>query len=655
MHKKKEIIEENKEPSITPDDKFEILEYPSNIRQRPSMYLGDTSNCNVVLREIIDNALDLGYKGEISKLFIEYKDNYFTVADNSKIGFSIEESNIDGKKTGETIIQSAISRLHSGTKFKKSSHQIGTNGLGSALVNALSDEFIVISNISKKKHFHKKQLPSKLAKKYNNEKYYYIKYKKGIKKEEGFINSLDNRYTDIKDYSTIVSFIPDLTILGSTDYELPPSLSFAEKIFMATNNKVQIYFNGEEYTPELKNYKYLFNFKVPGIKSSRNPYIHYIGSFELNNDIFTSELVGSVNGVETDTGKHMEIFKTQYADAFKESFGPCNGQETMGLNAIIIALIPEPEFNSQVKTHLSRIPEFKADNAYKLKDYLKGIMKKNKDDFEDHYEKIQNFLLQKGNLNRKQKIDALLGQDIQDNSLKTTRRLQSYLPEKLKDAYSRNREECELFLVEGDSAGSDFRKRNTKTQGYLPLRGVPRNAASLSIEEALENKELRDLVKGIGSGVTGNYNLNKLRYGKIIITCDRDADGNRICALLIGFFLSHCKYLVDEGKVYVCETPFYVQNDKFYDTDEWDKLNHNKPFIRMKGLASLGKYFKDSILNPKTRKLVKVTPEGYKEALGILTSTSIRKELLLNSGALNMNVYNKEPEKKHRGRKKKEK
>jgi DNA gyrase subunit B len=278
---------------------------------------------------------------------------------------------------------------------------------------------------------------------------------------------------------------------------------------------------------------------------------------------------------------------------------------------------------------------------YHLKNALKKIMKANEEEFRTQYDKLVNFKLKKGDLNKKQKINTLLGQDIQSDSVRNARRAASYLPSKLLDAYSSNRQDCELFIVEGNSAMSDFQKyRDAKVHAVIPLRGVPLNACHHDIDKVLEvSQEFRDMMKGIGSGVDENYNLKKLRYGKIIVSADADADGNRICAMILGFFGAHCKYLIDNGNVYVAVTPFYIQEGNLFYNGEHNKLNTRKPFKRIKGLGSLGKDFPNALLNQKTRRLIKVTSENVNEAIAVLTNAGRRKELLLESGALKEEVY----------------
>lgn len=637
---------------------LEIKDYPENVKNRPGMWIGSTENCNVMLKELIDNAVDEFLVDHVSKIRIridnvsESEDkvlNRFIVADNSNTGFSLDEAkkkvNRNGKEyeesTGRTTMDAALNMLSSSTKFNKTVSQAGMNGVGSAVTNALSKEFIAISNLSINKNFNLDKIPSRLREIYKGEKYYVITYHNGYCKSEIFTNELSSIYSEFTDYSTIVSFIPDLDILETSSYVIPKGLDYVTKVAELSNKELEIIVDGKPYESKLKDYPYSFDVKLKGKDGGKNPEIRLFGSFGLSNDLFETSVRGAVNSMACHEGQHITLFRKAYKDAVKELYGSdCNGSEDMGLNMLVFIMANEVEYDSQSKKKMSRINDFDMSNYKVLREAIKSIMKDNDEIFYGQYMKILNFKDKKGELNKKQKINKLLGMDVNDNSTKAQRRQGSYKPRKLKDAWSSDRKKCELLVFEGDSASSSAHKtRNPQYQAIFPMKGVPINSSKLSITKALKNEEFRELFRGIGAGVDGNFNLKKLRYDKIIYFGDEDEDGARIKALIVGLFLCHAKFIIEAGKLYIGETPFYIQNGKYIYRDELDKLDHSKPFKRVKGLGGLGKDFGPCVTKSDTRRIVQVTLENANEAIQVLKSSSKKKELLLDTKVVSTELY----------------
>jgi len=625
-------------------ENFRILEGLSAVRVRPGMYLGNVEDCDNLLKELIDNSIDEYQSGRASRVDIKINEGVFTVGDNSSRGISVHEAvKDDGTPAGRSIMDAAIGVLHSGTKFNKSGSAIGQNGLGLALVNAVSDRFIMISNVKTKSDFDPAKLPPSF--KYNGETYCYSEYSKGEKTREGFTNELSELSIDesFSSCSTITSFTPDLTIIGSTDYKIPLAIDFMLKYSSVTDKPLEVYINDILYQSRLVDYEHEFDITINGLPGSINPSIRLLGSFGLSDDLFSSNVTGSVNGNNTPHGKHIEIFKKEYRNAFTELYGDCNGMETYGLNLLLICMANEVDYGSQIKTSLTRITNFDYSNMYKLQNLIKSIMKRNNDKFQEQYDKINNFREKKGDLNKRQKLNKLLGQEINDNSPKNIKRADSFKPAKLFDAWeTKDRNRCDLYVVEGSSAMSDFIKyKVNQFQAVLPLKGVPLNSSRFSIDHVLKsNAESRDLLKAIGAGVDGHCNIKKLRYGKIIIAADADCDGYRIEALVVGLFLFHASFLIESGHVYVLRTPSYIQGNKYiYNGINEDELDKSKPYKRIKGLGSLGKDFKKAVIDNSSRKLIQVTMDNAKEAKLILNNGSKKKEILISSGALDPTLY----------------
>jgi DNA gyrase/topoisomerase IV subunit B len=222
-------------------------------------------------------------------------------------------------------------------------------------------------------------------------------------------------------------------------------------------------------------------------------------------------------------------------------------------------------------------------------------------------------------------------------ALDGSRKADKLVPVNVKTCSSRNREKCELFIVEGKSAaGSVIKARNAEYQAVLSLRGKPLNSAGMDILDILQNEEMKDLIATIGTGVDERFSLDKVQYGKIIITADADPDGANIASLVLGLFFSHMKYLIKAGMVYICDSPLYKQGDKYFYSDNLKDVDFNKPTQRFKGLGELNiTDVKTTITNSDTRRLTRITEEDMRKALRLITDTYARKKLLMESGVIN--------------------
>ncbi|MCQ2209101.1 MAG: hypothetical protein MJZ34_02305 [Paludibacteraceae bacterium] len=515
---------------------------------------------------------------------------------------------------------------------------IFVHNCGNKAVNALSDDFLMITKVIKKTT----KFPKKL--KYDGEKWYYLHYKKGVKKEEGFAKNLKELgFEDLKDYTTIVSFIPDLSIFETANYSLPKGLDYTLKLAELTGRKLNIILNDQPYVSKVEDLKYKFDVTMPGLyKDGKNPKVRIFGSFQFNGDILTKNNVGCVNSLAVHQGLHIDMFRKAYKLATRELLGDAGGMEDNGVDATVFILANEVDFDSQSKTKLSRIPDFDKNDLTVLKNELKSIMKSDLSEFEDNFAKIQNLRAKRGELNKKQTLANLLG-DMDDNSTKNTRRADSYKPKRLKDAWTSDRSKAELLVFEGNSAlSSSHKTRNPEFQALFPMRGVCKNTIGKDILDVLKNDEMNDLFRSIGAGVEGFSNLSKIRFNKIIYFGDSDEDARRIVALFVGAFGQHAKFLIDAGKLFIGQTPFYFQNGKAIYAEDGDvdkQLDKSKPFERIKGLGGLGKHFHDAVTNVKTRRIVQVTNEDLEEALEVLRSGPKKKEILLSTKIVSTDVW----------------
>lgn len=505
---------------------------------------------------------------------------------------------------------------------------------GNKAVNALSDSFFMVTRVIDKNTKFPKQL------KYNGEKWYYLEYHRGVKKTEGFVKNLKEfGLENLKDYTTLVQFIPDLTMFETANYSLPKGMDYVLKLAELSGKKLKIILNDEEYKSSIEDMKYKFDVTMPGLPGGKNTKVRIFGSFQCNGDILSKNNIGCVNSLAVHQGIHIDMVRKAYKMATREVLGDCGGMEDNGMDFTVFILANEVDFDSQSKTKLSRIPDFDKNDITLLKNELKSIIKSNLSEFEENFVKIQNLRAKRGELNKKQTLMNMLG-DVTDTSTKGTRRADSFKPKRLKDAWTQNREKAELLVFEGNSAmNSAFKTRDPEFQAIFPMKGVCKNTVGLDILDVLKNDEMNDLFRSIGAGVEGFSNLDKIRYGKIIYCGDEDPDAKRIIALFIGAFGAHAKFLIEAGKLFVARTPFYIQNGKPLYMEEEDQLDKNKPFERIKGLGGLGKYFHDGITNAETRRLIQVTPEMLQEALEVLRSGPKKKELLLSTKIVSLEPW----------------
>lgn len=642
--------------TIEKQDDITKLEFPLCVKSRPGMFIGSTENPSILLREIIDNSVDECYKSKnCNKIIIYNKDDRATIIDNGR-GIPIKKMPSkmwvpSVKELREvTMAYSSIFDLNSGSKFNKTENLQGMNGVGSSCCNALSSEYNLIVKIDesriKDSTDYVKNLWSKIESNKSNKWYYHIISNGGVLKSESIISyeeifdlipGLDRSLIDKMDIGTLVSFIPDKDIFDTIKMSNPTTLMYfkyiCEKIY---KKNVDIYINGEEYDRYFTPYKYEVVSTINSIiPESKNAQATFLYSFNFDEDFNSYSNVGSINGLIVNQGHHINLSTYAFKEAFARMFPghDYRNNELKGINFATICLCPEPSFSSQTKERCSGIPGINYNCLEPLIKLLCKLMKDNYDAFKLHQEKVIEYNMMTQNLSKIELIKSKIPIIAEVGS----RRAAQMKPIKLCDCTTKNREEAELYICEGSSAAGSFKKaRNPKTHAVMELRGKPKNSAPCSIEEILNNAEMRDIISAIGTGVDDYFNLDKIRYGKIIISSDADPDGANIASLVLGLFFSHMKYLIRAGRVYVEESPLYFQNGKYYFYGEEDKLDTSKPIKRFKGLGELNtNEVKTTLLDPKTRRLCRITEDGMNEAIRLITTTSARKKLMIESGFVN--------------------
>jgi len=477
-----------------------------------------------------------------------------------------------------------------------------------------------------------------------NVTHHYIWYSKGIYKARGFCNISDVKTLfgiDLNiDFSpsTLVMFRPDSEIFDTINGAYPTNLKFVKKIAEYNKKKLDIIIENKLNEDELKSFGYDFNVTIDSdylgrIEESkiRNPRLEMIASIGVNPTWGNRECIGSVNGLHTPNGIHCKMLEKAFRNAWTRYYGDAFGTELSSLNYYVLAICNNPVFDSQTKVRLDQVPDINIKNLDLLEAQIIKAFKKNSEVWDLYAEKVRTQIKDVKNLS---KINLIKTKIViaADNP-----KAEMFMPKKLIDAATKNRQEAELYVCEGDSAAGGFIKaRDAYKHAILPLRGRPLNTVYMDITEVLKNQEMCDFITCTGVGVNDYHSLAKVRYGKIIIATDMDPDGAAIASSILCTVIDHQRFLIDAGYVYICLSPFYIQgNNYYYFAEDFDKLDKNKPFTRIKGLGELNPIqIKDSILNPQKRVLIKVTSDKVNNALDLLTRTGARRQLLMDEGII---------------------
>ncbi len=592
-----------------------ILEGLAHVRKRPGMYIGGTgiSGLHHLVWEVVDNSVDEAMAGHCDRIDITLlPDGACRVSDNGR-GIPTDV-NKEFKLTGVEI---ALTKLGGGGKFGGDGYKVsgGLHGVGVSVVNALSDRVVVEVDRSAKRH--------------------HIEFANGGAKRTALEVVGDSPRGRT---GTTVTFWPDVEIFESTEFVARTMLErFQMMAFLNKALEIRFTDQREDHDPEPVVYKYangIVDF-VKHVNATKTPLFSRVGYIEQNEDAHEVELAfqwnegyqtdglhSFANGIATiEGGTHEEGFRAalttvlnKYARSrglLKEKDANLGGEDVReGLTGIISVRLREPQFEGQTKAKLGN-PEIKtlvqrATNE-KLGDWL-----------EEHPTEA-NKIVKKG-------IDAQRARAAARTARDATRRKSALdgagMPDKLKDCSSRNRSECELFIVEGDSAGgSAIKARDPRVQAILPIRGKILNVERARLDKMLKNTEIQALISAIGAGFGADeFDVAKIRYDRIILLCDADVDGSHIRTLLLTFFFRHMKELVEQNHVYIAQPPLYstvVGKEKVYLKDEAaknafqaDNPNHRKEFARLKGLGEMDwDELKETTMDATSRTLLQVSVE----------------------------------------------
>ena len=535
-------------------DNIQVLEGLEAVRKRPGMYIGSIGfrGLHHLIWEIVDNSVDEAMAGFATKIDIKlYPNNVLEVVDNGR-GMPVDIH----AKTKKSAVETILTVLHAGGKFDSSNYKVsgGLHGVGASVVNALSDVFEVWVK--------------------RNGNLYYQKYTKGghpIKPLE-IIGKVNNNETGTK-----IKFHPDYTIMDKVDFDFGTIIDHAKQIAYLNKglnitcedvekNVIRNYcFAGGiiDYVNELNKGKKL---TIPNVIYAEGTFKDRVPNAEnvmvevamQYNETYTSNIVSYANNIQTaDGGTHEQGFYdaltriyNKYAEdnkLFKNKDEKISREDVKdGLVAIISIKHTDPIFEGQTKGKLENKDARIATNKV-ISETLEKYMAENPDHSRAIIEKC--LMTQRARIAANAARDASRKKDGLDLG---------NLPGKLADCTTKNAEISELFIVEGNSAGGSAKMgRDRMTQAILPLRGKVINAEKNDFSTVLSNKEIATMIHALGTGITDEFNINKLKYHKIIIMTDADVDGAHITTLLLTFFYRYMRPLIEYGFVYLAQPPLY--------------------------------------------------------------------------------------------------
>ena len=535
-------------------DNIQVLEGLEAVRKRPGMYIGSIGfrGLHHLIWEIVDNSVDEAMAGFATKIDIKlYPNNVLEVVDNGR-GMPVDIH----AKTKKSAVETILTVLHAGGKFDSSNYKVsgGLHGVGASVVNALSDVFEVWVK--------------------RNGNLYYQKYTKGghpVKPLE-IIGKVNNNETGTK-----IKFHPDYTIMDKVDFDFGTIIEHAKQIAYLNKglnitcedvekNVIRNYcFAGGiiDYVNELNKGKKL---TIPNVIYAEGTFKDRVPNAEnvmvevamQYNETYTSNIVSYANNIQTaDGGTHEQGFYdaltriyNKYAEdnkLFKNKDEKISREDVKdGLVAIISIKHTDPIFEGQTKGNLENKDARTATNKV-ISEALEKYMAENPDHSRAIIEKC--LMTQRARIAANAARDASRKKDGLDLG---------NLPGKLADCTTKNAEISELFIVEGNSAGGSAKMgRDRMTQAILPLRGKVINAEKNDFSTVLSNKEIATMIHALGTGITDEFNINKLKYHKIIIMTDADVDGAHITTLLLTFFYRYMRPLIEYGFVYLAQPPLY--------------------------------------------------------------------------------------------------
>lgn len=601
---------------------IQVLKGLEAVRKRPGMYIGSTGidGLHHLVYEVVDNSVDEAMQGHCTEILVVLEKNDIVRVEDNGRGIPVDIHPSEGVSALELV----MTKLHAGGKFDKKSYKVsgGLHGVGVSVVNALSTWCEVFVH--------------------RDGKIYYQKYRIGVPEEPvKVVGESDKR-------GTVVRFKADDTIFETVTYNFDTlSNRLRELAFLNKGLKISI---RDERLTQPKVHDFLFEGGIvsfvqylnEGKKVLHNDVIYLSGSRDdvevevaiQYNDTYNEMMFSFVNDINTrEGGTHLVGFKSaltrtlneylkksKLAKKLEESLSGDDVRE--GLTAVLSVKVPNPQFEGQTKGKLGNS---------EVKGIVESLVNEQLELFLDQRPDIVTAILEKTVLAAKARIAARQARD-------ATRRKNvmesAGLPGKLADCSEKDPAKCELFIVEGDSAGGSAKMGRDRTfQAILALWGKMLNVEKTRIEKIISNEKLQPIIASIGAGIGDTFDISKIRYHKIIIMADADVDGSHIRTLLLTFFYRYMRELIERGHVYLAMPPLYkITYEKkvfyAYNDEEKDRIlaqagrDPEKITVqRYKGLGEMNpEQLWETTMDPKRRNIIQVHMDDAVEAERIFTT-----------------------------------
>jgi DNA gyrase subunit B len=597
---------------------IQVLKGLEAVRKRPAMYIGDTGPLGLhhLIWEVVSNSVDEALEGYCDRMDVTINaDGSLTVADNGR-GIPVDLHPTENRPALEVV----MTVLHAGGKFDKKTYTVsgGLHGVGVSVMNALSAwcEVEVCSS-----------LPDKRGRVFRQ------RYERGIPTDE--MEEIGRKEAP----GTATTFMPDSAVFESVDFQLETVVNRMRELAFLNSGLMIVLTDERVGFEETFRFDGGINAFVAYLDEGRtalHPPVYFEGvrngtgveiSFEYN-DSYSENIYSFVNNVHTkEGGTHETGFRTALTrtlnaygakyNLFRNEKVSLSGEDAReGLTAVISAKVPEPQFEGQTKTKLGNSE-------------VKGIVESLVGEkLTAHFEEnpsVAKKILQKA-------IDASRAREAARKARELVRRKSVLegggLPGKLLDCTLNDKDETEIYLVEGDSAGgSAAQGRDRAFQAVLPLWGKLLNVEKARIDKVLGNEKLQPMILALGAGVGDDFDVEKLRYGKVIIMADADVDGSHIRSLLLTFFFRYMRSMITDGKVYIAQPPLFLvkkgrKQQYAFDEAERDTIlqsmgdDANGVMVqRYKGLGEMNpEQLWETTLNPETRTLLNLTQNDVMEA-----------------------------------------
>lgn len=597
-------------------EQIQVLEGLEAVRKRPGMYIGSTSERGLhhLVYEVVDNSIDEALAGYCTDInVIIHQDNSITVTDNGR-GIPV-----DLHETGKPAVEVVLTVLHAGGKFGGDGYKVsgGLHGVGVSVVNALSEYMEVEVKRDGKIHA--------------------ISFKRGATVSPMKVIG------ETEETGTKVHFLPDTEIFSVTEYSYDTlkhrlrELSFLNKEITIhlrderSGKSESFHFDGgiRSFVQHLNKKKEVLNPEPIYFNGTKDDIVVEIAL--QYNDSYQENIYSFVNNINTEEGgTHLAGFKialTRAANDYAKKNNIIKGNQSNlsgedireGITSVISLKIREPQFEGQTKTKLGNS---------EVRGIVDSIVSEGLNEYFEEHPDITKKILDKAVMASRAREAARKARELtrRKNALEV-----SSLPGKLADCSVKDPAHCEIFIVEGDSAGGSAKQgRDRRFQAILPIRGKILNVEKARLDRIYANAEIRTMITAFGSGISDEFDLSKLRYNKIVIMTDADVDGAHIRTLLLTFFYRYMKPLIEHGHVYIAQPPLYqIRKGKkswyTYSDDELtaklDEVGRDNSVIqRYKGLGEMNpEQLWDTTMNPEGRTMLQVSMEDAEAADELFT------------------------------------